>query len=528
MTPEEKEFCGQLLGRFARKWQVLNRSQWKYEFREKTLVRYLDEVQLRENEIQLVLEYLSSDDCVETLSLYDQTVSAEWKPVRAWLEVANKSVGAVHAVRLYHAMTTDLGATADGPYVTEDGCRWKVELTYHWRETSVPVCPQSTSGVHYSISGLQRSDDDGKYSYVVEKRTRVQQDLPEYAEEKTLYRDTKEESHFGVKEQDVAATGEQARFGGGVIVRRSLSKNEDCTTDVRNVTTTDTPVANAERTVHKTLRGTVVRVTSKNQPSAPSEDSLGVGDSVSSSRTPSGLYDVSRTTHSASPVGVISESCENTKSRHRHSTLENKSQREEAETAFTVGKVVSKRVYKTENGTFDVAKEETSAKPYVNEYEWTDDRGEHHVRKYRNWLTAQQPPSGANVKHVEDSINEFGLHDGVISWSYPPERWTILFPGGRLESRTRKQYMMSKDKRGRLWCRHRNMKRVMRCGSFSTYAQDKRLVDANAKDTSEITWISNVRPVGSNQYLWEIDVVAGQWTPWERHTKDHVHQTEEK
>ena len=92
MTEADKAFCISWIKAHARKWQVLNRSQWKYQFHEKTLVRFVEEVQLREDEIPLLLEYLASDECIPTLCLYDQTISSEWKPTRAWLELSNKSV----------------------------------------------------------------------------------------------------------------------------------------------------------------------------------------------------------------------------------------------------------------------------------------------------------------------------------------------------------------------------------------------------------------------------------------------------
>lgn len=236
MTSEEKAFCESWVKAHAHKWQVLNRAQWKYQFRGKAMVRYVDEVQMRENEVRLLLEYLSSDDCVATLSTYDQSLGSEWKPIKAWYEIANKSVGAVHGVRLYHGLRTDVVDGEDGPYVIEDGCAYKVSITYHWDEATAPEVPASTSGVSYRIGGISRDPDTGFYTYSIETRERVQQDIAKYLTSETAFVKTYEETHFGVRQNEVPTTGEQAGVSDGRLVSRRVSKNSDCTSDVHNTT----------------------------------------------------------------------------------------------------------------------------------------------------------------------------------------------------------------------------------------------------------------------------------------------------
>ena len=97
LTAEQKALCAAWVTSPNRTWQTLNRSQWKYQFREKTLVRYVEEAKMDEDIVPLLLEYLTSDDCKATLQLYGQGVDPEWTPTRAWYEISNKSAGAVRS-----------------------------------------------------------------------------------------------------------------------------------------------------------------------------------------------------------------------------------------------------------------------------------------------------------------------------------------------------------------------------------------------------------------------------------------------
>ena len=84
LNDDQKALCAAWVSAPNRKWQTLNRSQWKYQFREKTLVRYVEEAKMDEDIVPLLLEYLTSDDCKATIPLYGQAVGAAWTPTRAW------------------------------------------------------------------------------------------------------------------------------------------------------------------------------------------------------------------------------------------------------------------------------------------------------------------------------------------------------------------------------------------------------------------------------------------------------------
>lgn len=317
MTEADKAFCISWIKAHARKWQVLNRSQWKYQFHEKTLVRFVEEVQLREDEIPLLLEYLASDECIPTLCLYDQTISSEWKPTRAWLELSNKSVGNVHSVRLYHGLMTELSAIGDGPYLVENGCVSKVSLSYYWDQSSVQTVPASSSGISYRITGLTRDRDTGLYTYAIEKRERVQQDVAEYFTAKTAFADMSEEYHLGVRQEDVATTGQVASVNNGKIVRRKISKNADCTSDVHNTIEQEIAVPGASEAYHKSLTGMTKTVVNRNMPTKASEAGLDIGESVENTETDGKRWNQRITTIVRTFIGRIADSCSKTIFHHR-------------------------------------------------------------------------------------------------------------------------------------------------------------------------------------------------------------------
>lgn len=436
----------------ARKWQVLNRGMWKYQFHEKTLVRFVEEVKMDEEFCPLLLEYLVSDDCRSTLQLYGQTVDPAWTPVRAWYEISNKSVGSVHAIRLYHALALEPEAIGDGPYLVEDGCAYKVSLTYYWRQESVPQAPASESGISYRIINLSRDTENGLYSYAIEKRERVQQDIPEYVTGVTTTHETREEVHHGVR-GELDEGGKQASVGGGKIVRRKVTKNADCTHDVHNETVKELPLPKAERTARMTLNGLSVRVVNRNQ-SAPLPDPTEVGKSVSNRRTDGGLYDTVETTEGAKPAGKTGEGCTRDKFTHRHSVTKNEKELQNPETVFTTGQIVHKSGHLTGNGTANNTTETVTAVPQIQRYHWGDGRGKHYVVKYRNQPSEiNEAPSDADSVSLNDSVNAFGLHDGQCTYSYLAGRWKFSAKDYKFIKHGARQeyYDVKRRRRTRVW-----------------------------------------------------------------------------
>lgn len=327
----KKALAESIVKAHAAKWQVLNRSEWKYQFRGKTLVRFIDLTRVREDEAVALLDYLSDDICKETLSLVDQGIGDEWCPVRAWFEATNKSAGNVVGIRLYHALQTDLSENVDGPYVVDDGCAYKVSVEYHWGEDKAPTAPKSTSGVVKKISGLQRDPESGKYSYTIETHERVMQRVDLYVTHETKSQKVEEAYYIGVKEDEVENTGLQASSGNGVVITRKITKNADCTKDIHNT--------------------------------------------------------------------------------------------------------------------------QTTAKKWIEKYDWVSGNTHHWVVKYGNYpleFAGTVTPSDASVQK-EDSVNDFGLHDGTVRWSKGP--WTTTVGDLKFVKHGRQIYfyMTRKNDRGRYY-----------------------------------------------------------------------------
>ena len=355
MTQGEKSLCEDWVKAHVSSWQVLNRAQWKYKFHPKTIIRFIEEASMREDEVKLLLEYLSSDDCVSTLSLYDQSVTG-YKPTKVWYEASNRVYAGIRGVRLYHALSDDNGDD-DGPYVIEDGCAWKVEHTFVWGATEAPTVEPSTSGVMHKIEALRRDEETGLFSYVKETRTRVQQNIPEYVREVNIFAEVKESASYGVKADAVESTGKQASASGGVLVERKITKNEDCTSDVLNIETTEQEVTNAVVIKTKHLHAVTTSVSHRNQAVALTDDTaaLKVGESRKSQKTPGGLYDNTHEQVDEEEVGEIGTDCEKTIFAHESRNTKNQNDKPvQCTTDAGSGHIYSKSARQTEYGTWNV------------------------------------------------------------------------------------------------------------------------------------------------------------------------------
>lgn len=359
MTEEETRKCEEWVKAHHKHWQTYRRGNWQYRWKGKTLVRYLDNVSMRELQDGLLLEYLCSPACMDTLSLYSQDVDGAWTPVNAWYEsmpMRPPNTGMAQ-VRLYHALKTDVEEGGDGPYTVENGCMWKVDWQFFWKQTEVASLPESSSGVNYRITNLNRDDEDGTFSYVLERRERVQQDIAPYVAETDVFSERTHEEHLGVK-GDTSEGGKQASCADGTKTTRTVRKNEDCTHDVINDTVEEKKVVGAVEEVRATMRGRTVTKVNRGMPSKAPTTGVGVGESVRNEKTEAGRWNQTITTHDTSEVGYIRQSCSKTKFRHEHS----ETGVTETDPGFThveevsehPGEVVEKVVARNDEGTFDV------------------------------------------------------------------------------------------------------------------------------------------------------------------------------
>ena len=300
-------------------WQLQEKRGWRYQFRESTMVRYYEEAHLDPTLLEPLVEFLKGDGWQACCTVHNKPIDATgWKTRDVWYETRDGDVKAdnkLKRTRIYHAFYKENGeAGGDGPYVMENGCKWKVSHTFHWRVASLPAVPQGESGVQYRLQGVTRDDETGLWSCVVEKRETVRQDIAEYGTAETVFEKRSEEQHLGVKQSQVASTGKQASAGGGKMVRRQVRKNEDCTSDVTNETVEERPVAGAVEETTRLARGTRTVTVNRNQ---ANKAGLGEAASVRNERTDGGFWTQTITTF-ARILGRLRATCRKTIFLHEH------------------------------------------------------------------------------------------------------------------------------------------------------------------------------------------------------------------
>ena len=353
-------------------WQYQRRGSWKYAWHGDTLVRYVEVAPADPDFTAGLLEWLKTPESVHGFSAAGQrytgmtvynrpaNLEAAWKPVSAWYEQQEGQVDErtkLKVIRAYQALQRLAdGGAGDGPYTVENGCRYKVTFTYHWKVESLPEVPQGTSGVSYTLEQISRDDETGLWSCCVVKRERVQQDVDEYTAEVTEFETRTEEQHLGVKAGSVPGAGKAAKAENGVLVKRSVRKNEDCTSDVTNETVTERPVEGAAKTVERTLRAETVTVEDRNMPEKLPDAGLKPGERVRNERTPGGRWNRQKTvTTPKVPDGPVRETCQKTVFEHRHSKVEVKASGEGEVDVLAAGggKVHGKTVRALDDGTYE-------------------------------------------------------------------------------------------------------------------------------------------------------------------------------
>lgn len=96
--------------------------------------------------------------------------------------------------------------------------------------------------------------------------------------------------------------------GGGVTYERSSRATDEGTWDVTERTVAELPVDDAQRSVHKTLRGVTETVVRRNVEDGSLPETLALGQRVQVEKTPGGLYNRVETAVSSEPVGRVASS----------------------------------------------------------------------------------------------------------------------------------------------------------------------------------------------------------------------------
>lgn len=336
-------------------------------WRRTSFVRFYESAPMASDVFKLVLDYLKGEEATSIVMAGKLIELGEtWKATDAWYQTmpAEKWQGTESTkVRIYQAFraTSD---TSAGPYTVENGCQYSVTHEFFWDVAEIPTVPASSSGVSHTLQGVVRDRETGLYSCVLEHRTRVQQDVPEYDTQKTVFADQKEEAHIGVKQQNVASAGKPASVSNGTTVTRKVTKNADCTSDVQNVTTVDKPVPGAVETVTELAAGTRTTTENRNMAAKASVASLAPGETVTNEKTSSGLWNQTIVKFARNAIVWIGEKCRKTLFAHVHDKTTNVKDKPsfnhvvEAEN----GKIVEKSVRKTDDG-YMIDEQETVEKP---------------------------------------------------------------------------------------------------------------------------------------------------------------------
>lgn len=223
------------------------------------------------------IKFLTSDACLDYLRLcgaeLNQTVGEdadaqiEWVPIQAWYSEEDATNQHARKGILYHVLKIrgDDGK-GEGPYETQDGCKYKEEYTFFWDVDAPPEVPKGRSGVQYELDVKRREDEDGLgglYDCVLVKRTTMEQDVEPYdahmelgetqvvaqmlgvSDESDLVIDDKgtkgqsiadklsafAEEH-GLKTEDGVVKDDDDKVLHGMVVDITKEKNADCTTSI--------------------------------------------------------------------------------------------------------------------------------------------------------------------------------------------------------------------------------------------------------------------------------------------------------
>lgn len=357
-------------------WQPAEGHNYRYRYATRTLTRFCEAASLQPDEMRLVIEFLKDQEIGDGgISLMNRTVDlgTGWKAKDAWYQTmpgerwGNTESTKVRIYQILFLAPAD-AKEGDGPYLVENGCQYRVSHTFYWDVEALPSVPASASGVAYALQGVTRDRETGLFSCVIEKRERVQQDIAEYVSSETSFATTKDEQHLGVKADKVAATGKAANVSNGAMVRRRVSKNADCTSDVQNETVTEKAVAGASETVSVSLTGTAKRTVNRSMAAKAATSGLDVGESVTNEQTEGGRWTQTIVRLVRNALLRVSESCRKTLFEHVHATVDVQTEKPDFDHVSEAGGgvTVEKTVARTEDGAYRVTEQATEEKGVAN------------------------------------------------------------------------------------------------------------------------------------------------------------------
>ena len=415
-------------------WQYQKRQEWAYAWHGDTLVRFHELAMPDPDFTKGLLEWLKLPESVHGFeaegvkyagcTMYNRQTKfeAEWKPVSAWYEQQEGQIDErtkLKIIRIFQALQRNpKDGKGDGPYVVENGCMYKVSHTFYWNVPELPEAPKSESGVSYRVGSVARDDETGLWSCYLEKRERVMQEVPEYTSDNTAFAARTEQQFLGVKQDAVAETGKKASANNGVVVRRRVKKNEDCTSDVVNETEIAKSVEKASVTVERSLRAKTTVTEDRNMPSPLSDDNLPPGTTVRNEKTEGGQWNRKKTqTVPTPPEGAVRESCAKTLFEHVHQKTEATKARPSLDHVGEVqigdGETVEEEIRQLEDTSFEkvtVSKKELKVEEAVVEVRKTL-RG---VRKTTVHRSMPQPAKTSDL-NIGDTVRNEKTPGGKIN-----------------------------------------------------------------------------------------------------------------
>lgn len=305
-------------------WKVQERRQWAYQFGRKTIVRYVVKTAL--DEMEATLDWLTGANGCEGLTVENKVITGSWKTIAAWYEYGPPDSQGIRRVNLYHAIRPADESGEDGPYLIEDGCRYRVSFTFYWRISKPPAVPASESGISYSLENIRKDDETGTFSCMLVKRERQIQEIPLYTDHKDVYKETATREVQGIREganHDIDGAIPEAKDG--VFHDVDITKDNDCTHATKRKITTEKPVPGAQREVRFGWLTQTVRRTDKHQPPftipevAPKRGKV---ISYAVEVTPGNLNDVTTTETTELPAEDIRLSCSKTIFQHQDSSTD--------------------------------------------------------------------------------------------------------------------------------------------------------------------------------------------------------------
>lgn len=420
-------------------WQPAEGHNFRYKYAIRTLTRFYEMVTPAADTLKLVLEYLRTQEIEGPISLLGKKadLGSGWVAKDAWYTTATGDQFAntkQNKVRVYQTLmlASEDAADGDGPYTVEDGCQYAIDHTFYWNVAELPTLSSSSSGVQYTMQGVTRDGDTGLFSCVIEKRERVQQDVELYDTAKTIFETVQEEQHLGVKSDDVATTGQKASAANGVLVKRQLRKNPDCTTDVINETTTEEPVLDAVVQYRKTLRSSVKSTTHRNQQNPLTDGTekdgtpLVPGETRRSDKTPGQRYN-NTVEKSEAPKDNqnIARSCQGSSMIHTDTTVESVPA-EQKETDHVTPEANKEKEISYRMNDDGVTKDKTTVtrewQPRTATISWTGNGGTYTYTSFSHQPTKPTftTPDGGTAS-ATISQNTEGTYDGTIT-TFTPDR----------------------------------------------------------------------------------------------------------